>query len=63
MKLKFKKDLNVRIKGSCIKRQELEKIEQSMAKFGDRNPDFGYDGAGVRYEDQKAGWDNLLDYI
>jgi len=34
-----------------------------MAKFGDRNPDFGYDGAGVRYEDQKAGWDNLLDYI
>lgn len=27
MKLKFKNDLNVRIKGDCLKRQELEKIE------------------------------------
>lgn len=44
MKLKFKKDLKVRIKGNCVKRQELDKIEQSMAKKGDRNPDFGYDG-------------------
>lgn len=63
MKLKFKKDLKVRIKGNCLKRQELDKIEQTMAKFGDRNPDFGYEAAQVRYEEQPTGWNNILDYL
>lgn len=34
-----------------------------MAKFGDRNPDFGYEACQVRYEDQPTGWNNLLDYL
>ena len=63
MKLKFNKDLKVRIRGNCEKREELDKIEQSMAKFGDRNPDFGYEACSVRFENQATGWNNLLDYL
>ena len=63
MRLKFAKDLKVRIKGNCEKRQELEKIEKSMGKLGNRNPDFGYETSGVQMEDQATGWNNLLDYL
>lgn len=50
MKLKFKKDLKIRIKSNCVKRQELDHIE-SQCKTFNRIPDWGYDQCDQRYEE------------
>ena len=34
-----------------------------MGKFGNRNPDFGYEASAVQFEEQETGWNNLLDYL
>ena len=50
MKLKFKKDLKIRIKSNCVKRQELDHIHSQCMTFN-RIPDWGYDKCDQRYEE------------